>query len=67
MPIRRSIRSNRNSIAQWNKEEGFARPVCYQDFPQAMLPAELIYGNPLGIWRLLDGEFTRTALGDPSP
>ena len=44
----------------------FARPVCYQDFPQTMLPAELKDGNPLGIWRLLDGEFTRAALGAPS-
>jgi NADP-dependent aldehyde dehydrogenase len=37
----------------------FARPVCYQDFPQATLPEELKDENPLGIWRLLDGEFTR--------
>ena len=30
----------------------FARPVCYQDFPQAALPDELKDENPLGIWRL---------------
>lgn len=40
----------------------FARPVCYQDFPQAALPDELKNENPLGIWRLVDGAFTRDAL-----
>ncbi len=37
----------------------FARPVCYQDFPEAALPEELREGNPLGIWRMVDGELTR--------
>jgi NADP-dependent aldehyde dehydrogenase len=37
----------------------FARPVCYQDFPQAALPDELKNENPLGILRLVNGEFTR--------
>ena len=40
----------------------FVRPVCYQDFPQAALPDELKDGNPLAIWRLVDGQFTRDAL-----
>jgi len=40
----------------------FVRPVCYQDFPQAALPDELKNENPLGIWRLVDGEFTRAAV-----
>lgn len=40
----------------------FARPVCYQDFPQAALPEELKDGNPLGIWRMIDGQFTRDAV-----
>jgi NADP-dependent aldehyde dehydrogenase len=40
----------------------FARPVCYQDFPQAALPDELKDENPLGIWRLVNGAFTRDAL-----
>ena len=39
----------------------FARPVCYQDFPQAALPDELKDENPLGIWRLVNGAFTRDA------
>jgi 2,5-dioxopentanoate dehydrogenase len=36
----------------------FARPVCYQDCPAPALPPELQEENPLGIWRLVDGEFT---------
>lgn len=34
----------------------FARPVCFQGFPQAMLPDELKDENPLGIRRLVDGK-----------
>ncbi|HUN82838.1 MAG TPA: aldehyde dehydrogenase (NADP(+)) [Terracidiphilus sp.] len=33
----------------------FARPVCFQNFPQKMLPPELQDANPLGIRRLRDG------------
>jgi alpha-ketoglutaric semialdehyde dehydrogenase len=40
----------------------FARPVCYQDFPQAGLPEELKDENPLGIMRLVNGTFTRDPL-----
>ena len=36
----------------------FARPVCYQDFPAEALPVALQNNNPLGIWRLVDGQFT---------
>lgn len=34
----------------------FLRPVCYQDFPDALLPAALQHGNPLLLRRLLDGQ-----------
>ena len=34
----------------------FTRPVCYQNFPSSLLPAELQENNPLGIWRLVNGE-----------
>ena len=34
----------------------FARPVCFQGFPQAVLPPELQDANPLGIRRLRDGK-----------
>jgi NADP-dependent aldehyde dehydrogenase len=36
----------------------FARPVCYQNFPDAALPPELRNNNPLGIWRMIDGKMT---------
>jgi len=44
----------------------FVRPVCYQDFPQPSLPDELKDANPLGILRLVDGQFTREPVS-PSP
>jgi NADP-dependent aldehyde dehydrogenase len=34
----------------------FARPVCFQGFPQAMLLPELQDGNPLEIRRLVNGK-----------
>ncbi|VVN28088.1 Alpha-ketoglutaric semialdehyde dehydrogenase [Pseudomonas fluorescens] len=34
----------------------FLRPVCYQDFPDALLPAALKHSNPLQLRRLLDGQ-----------
>jgi NADP-dependent aldehyde dehydrogenase len=37
--------------------ERFLRPVCYQDLPAALLPEALQDGNPLGLTRLVDGEF----------
>jgi alpha-ketoglutaric semialdehyde dehydrogenase len=38
----------------------FLRPVSYQNVPAALLPAELQDANPLGLWRLRDGELTRS-------
>jgi alpha-ketoglutaric semialdehyde dehydrogenase len=37
----------------------FARPVCYQGFPDSALTDALKDGNPLGIWRMVDGEMSR--------
>jgi NADP-dependent aldehyde dehydrogenase len=34
----------------------FLRPVCYQDFPDSLLPDALKQGNPLQLRRLLDGQ-----------
>ncbi len=34
----------------------FLRPVCYQDLPDTLLPDALKEANPLGVWRLVDGE-----------
>jgi NADP-dependent aldehyde dehydrogenase len=39
----------------------FARPVCYQGFPDKALPQELKNENPLRIWRMVDGQMTRGA------
>lgn len=36
----------------------FTRPVAYQNFPTSHLPAELQDGNPLKIFRLINGEMT---------
>jgi len=41
----------------------FTRPVCYQNFADAALPAELRRGNPLGILRMVNGAYTR----EPQP
>ena len=34
----------------------FAKPVCFQGFPEAQLPPELQNANPLGVRRLRDGK-----------
>ena len=34
----------------------YARPVCYQNFPQTLLPDELKDDNPLGIRQMINGE-----------
>lgn len=34
----------------------FTRPVCYQDFPEFLLPEELKNANPLKIARMVNGE-----------
>lgn len=37
----------------------FTRLVCYQGFPDSALPESLQDGNPLSIWRMVDGEMSR--------
>ena len=37
----------------------FARPVAFQDCPDRLLPDALKAGNPLDIWRLVDGKWVR--------
>jgi len=36
--------------------ERFLRPVCYQDLPDALLPASMQAANPLGLRRMVDGD-----------
>jgi alpha-ketoglutaric semialdehyde dehydrogenase len=40
----------------------FLRPVCYQNYPDEVLPEALQDANPLGIQRLVDGVHSRDAL-----
>jgi NADP-dependent aldehyde dehydrogenase len=37
----------------------FVKPICYQNFPQELLPVELQNGNYKAIWRLVDDQLTR--------
>jgi 2,5-dioxopentanoate dehydrogenase len=37
----------------------FCRPLCYQNWPNALLPDELKEENPLGIWRVVNNEMKR--------
>jgi len=37
----------------------FTSPICYQNFPDSLLPDELKNDNPLGIWRIVDGNRER--------
>ena len=38
----------------------FTRPVCYQNFPDELLPDELKNNNPLGILRMVNGKFVNS-------
>ncbi|RXK87375.1 aldehyde dehydrogenase (NADP(+)) [Filimonas effusa] len=40
-----------SSIQRW------VRPLCFQNFPDELLPDELKQDNPLSIWRLVDNEW----------
>ncbi|MFV8326686.1 aldehyde dehydrogenase (NADP(+)) [Flavobacterium sp. ZS1P14] len=38
-----------------NAIKRFARPICYQDYPDTLLPVALRNENPLHIWRMING------------
>jgi NADP-dependent aldehyde dehydrogenase len=40
----------------------FLRPVCFQNYHDALLPDALKNGNPLNIFRLVDGRLSRDSL-----
>jgi 2,5-dioxopentanoate dehydrogenase len=42
----------------------FARPICYQGFPDSRLPDALRNSNPLGLMRTVNGRLTREAIGE---
>ncbi|EOZ98438.1 Ketoglutarate semialdehyde dehydrogenase [Indibacter alkaliphilus LW1] len=37
----------------------FARPISFQDMPQSLIPEALADSNPLGIWRMVNGEIKK--------
>lgn len=37
----------------------FARPICFQNWPNNLLPDELKNENPLGIWRTVNNELSK--------
>jgi NADP-dependent aldehyde dehydrogenase len=41
----------------------FARPICYQNFADELLPPELKNENPLGLWRTVNNELTNRPIG----
>jgi len=40
----------------------FARPIAFQNWSNALLPAELKNENPLGIWRTVNSELSKGKL-----
>ena len=40
----------------------FARPVCFQNWSNELLPAELKNENPFNIWRMINNELTKSTL-----
>lgn len=46
-----------SAIKRWS------RPVSFQDWPNELLPAALQNNNPLGIQRLVNGEYTKDEIG----
>ena len=40
----------------------FVRPIAFQNWPKQLLPDELKDGNPLGIWRMVNGEVSKSGV-----
>lgn len=53
---------NRTTSVGSQALERFLRPVCYQGYPDSLLPATLKNANPQGILRLVNGKWTDTAI-----
>jgi len=52
----RSTSVGTRALSRW------ARLVCYQGFPDGLLPPELQNSNPVGALRLVNGEWTRDSI-----
>ncbi len=57
-----SLSDGRSTSVGSNAIYRFTRLVCYQNFPDAQLPAELQNANPLGLSRLVNGNRSDAAL-----
>ena len=42
----------------------FARPISFQNWPDALLPDELKNSNPIGIWRTVDNMLNKDKVGN---
>lgn len=40
----------------------FTRPICFQEFPQFLLPDELKDNNPGSIWRMINGKMSKDTI-----
>jgi len=47
---------SRSSAVGASAIDRFLRPVCYQDLPAALMPEALQEGNPLELWRMVNGQ-----------
>jgi len=45
-----------------NAMKRFVRPVCFQNYPESILPIELKNVNILNIWRLINGELSKSKI-----
>ncbi|WP_242158221.1 aldehyde dehydrogenase (NADP(+)) [Aestuariivivens sediminis] len=45
-----------------NAMKRFVRPVCFQNYPQFLLPDALKNNNPFVIWRLIDGGISKSGV-----
>ena len=43
-----------------NAIKRFVRPICFQDYPNAFLPDALKNENNVNLWRLIDGELSKS-------
>jgi len=41
----------------------WVRPLCYQNWADALLPDALKNGNPLNIWRTVNDQLTKEKIG----
>lgn len=47
---------SRSSAVGASAIDRFLRPVCYQDLPAALMPEAPQEGNPLELWRMVNGQ-----------